>query len=198
MLIRNFKKEDIKPAIDLSRLVWGYLYKNKSKRVQELIYGYTFEYYNLNNSFSFSAIDEKSHKLKGFLLASCKADYKGDDNFDQKIKNFNEEEKKVCLDFYDFLTVCTQKTKEYMEDDDIIMGLFVSIQKGCGKMLLSRLIQEGILKNKQNIYLWTDTTCDFDYYQKNNFELVEKIKTRLSNEAIEVFTYKKNINTDKK
>lgn len=80
-----------------------------------------------------------------------------------------------------------------MNDDDIMLGLFISIQKGCGRMLLKKLVQDCKKKNIRNIYLWSDTTCDYDYYLKNNFELQNEINSILNKKEITVFIYKKSV-----
>ena len=43
------------------------------------------------------------------------------------------------------------------------------------------------------MYLWSDTTCDYDYYSKNDFELIDKAKVVLNNQEIIVFVYRKSL-----
>ena len=65
MIIRNFKSSDIKSAKKLSHLVWGDFYKKENIEVQNLIYDFTVEYYDLNREFSYSIFDENDN-YKGF------------------------------------------------------------------------------------------------------------------------------------
>ena len=78
-----------------------------------------------------------------------------------------------------------------MSEDDLMMGLFISTQKGGGKMLLSKLKKTAINNGIKNIYLWTDTTCDFDYYQKNNFTLVKEFECIVNNQKINTLIFNK-------
>lgn len=192
MFVRNFENSDIKNAKKLSHFVWGDFYKEENIEIQNLIYDFTVEYYDLNRKFSYSILDDNEN-FKGFLFAFNKQD-KNDrlsvlKEMIKMLKNQNSEN--ILLELYEYLHYCGVKTKGYMNDDDIMLGLFVSIHKGCGRMLLENLIQDCKKKNIKNIYLWSDTTCDYDYYSKNNFELMNKIKTILNNKELSIYIYKK-------
>ena len=195
MIIRNFENSDIKNAFELSHLVWGDFYKKENTKVQNLIYDFTLRYYDLNRNFSYSVLDENKN-LKGFLLAFKKENANDSliiiNSITQTLNNKNEQT--ILYEFYEFLQCCGYETKKLMDNNDIMLGLFVSIQKGCGKLLLSKLIQDCQKQKLKTLYLWSDTTCDYTYYQKNNFELVKKTKTTLNNQEITFFIYRKNIN----
>lgn len=194
MIVKNFKNSDIKNAKKLSHLVWGDFYKKENTEVQNLIYDFTIEYYDLNRNFSYKILDDDEN-CKGFLFAFNKQD-KNDclNALRKKIKVFkNQNSENILSELHEFLNFCGTKTKEYMNDDDIMLGLFVSIQKGCGRILLENLIQDCKKKNIKNIYLWSDTTCNYNYYSKNNFELMNEIKTILNNKELSVFIYKKTL-----
>lgn len=102
-------------------------------------------------------------------------------------------EQEIAFDLFNYLEVCGKELKNIINNDDIILGLFVSIQKGCGKQLLSKLVETCKQKNMKNIYLWTDTTCDYEYYRKNNFVLQKEIKSFVNGKSITTLIYKKSI-----
>lgn len=54
------------------------------------------------------------------------------------------------------LEICGKELKNIIKNDDIILGLFVSIQKGCGKQLLSKLVKPAICGQIQLVI--TNTT----------------------------------------
>ena len=60
-------------------------------------------------------------------------------------------------------------------------------------MLLSKLVETAKENGIKNIYLWTDTTCDYDYYQKNKFTLVKEIENQVNNKKINTLIFKKEI-----
>ena len=56
-------------------------------------------------------------------------------------------------------------------------------------MLLSKLGEICMKKEIKNIYLWTDTTCDYKYYQKNKFKLVSEFETLVNDKQIKTLIY---------
>lgn len=189
MIIRNFKNSDIEEAEKITHLVWGDLYANENSRLQKLIYDFTLEYYYLNETFSF-ALDENG--IKGFVFAALKKDKNNSsEKFKTKINTLNEQDKITALNLLDYVESTGKEVKGVMNENDLMMGLFISTQKGGGKMLLSKLVENACENGIKNIYLWTDTTCDFDYYQKNNFTLVKEFECIVNNKKINTLIFKK-------
>lgn len=189
MIIRNFKNSDIEEAEKITHLVWGDLYANENSRLQKLIYDFTLEYYYLNETFSF-ALDENG--IKGFIFAALKKDKNNSsEKFKTKINTLNEQDKITALNLLYYVESTGKEVKGVMNENDLMMGLFISTQKGGGKMLLSKLVENACENGIKNIYLWTDTTCDFDYYQKNNFTLVKEFECIVNNKKINTLIFKK-------
>lgn len=113
--------------------------------------------------------------------------------FKEAAKELDENEAKTAIELADYLEACGKEVKEVMQDTDIMTGLFISCQKGGGKMLLSKLVETCKENNIKNIYLWTDTTCDYDYYSKNKFELVKEAETTVNNKVLKTIIYKKPV-----
>ena len=146
----------------------------------------------MNRKFSFSCSDEG---FKGFILAARKADV---NNSYEKLKSRVEKlrdkkERQIALELYSYLESCGKSVKEVMNEDDIMLGLFVSIQRGCGRKLLEKLVETCRENRIKNIYLWTDTTCDYTYYQKNEFELVKDVENFVNGRKIGTLIYKKSL-----
>lgn len=191
MIVRKFLTDDIKEASKISHLVWGDLYKCENFDLQKFIYDFTIEYYYLNKDFSF-ALDEKG--LCGLLFASLKTDKNTVLNdYKNKLQSLNHNDKQKALNLIEYVENTGKEVKKVMSDNDFMLGLFISTQKGGGKMLLSQLYKTAITKGIKNIYLWTDTTCDFDYYQKNNFTLVKQFDCTVNNQNINTLIFKKEI-----
>lgn len=191
MHIRNFTDKDIFQASMLAKLTWGDFYTHESEELQNLIYSFMVEYYDLNREYSFSILDDE---LKGFLLAFGKTDCYKPKNFDKRVNELKDSaEQKIAYDLFNYLEVCGNKLKNIINYDDVILGLFVSIHKGCGKQLLAKLVEICKEKNMKNIYLWTDTTCDYEYYKKNDFILIKEIESLVNGKQIKTLIYKKDI-----
>ena len=145
----------------------------------------------MNNTFSF-ALDENG--LKGLVFASLKTDKNNSvENFKTKIQDLSDNDRIIALNLFDYVENTGREVKNAMGDDDLMMGLFISTQKGGGRMLLSKLIETAKERDIKNIYLWTDTTCDFDYYQKNKFTLVKEIESCVNNKNINTIIFKKEV-----
>ena len=192
MVIKNFENSDIENASKVAHLVWGDLYSHESYELQNLIYDFMVSYYDLNREFSFSVRDED---FKGFLLASLKNDTNNSRKlFEKKVAELESmEEQKIALELLDYLDTCGQEVKNIMKEDDVVLNLFISRQKGCGKLLLAKLNDVCQAQNIKNIYLWTDTTCDYDYYKKNSFDIVKETNVIVNSRNIKTIIYKKVI-----
>lgn len=191
-MIRNFEDKDIEEASKIAHLTWGNFYMQESQELQNLIYEFMVQYYDLNRKFSFAAID---NGFKGFLLAGCKVDknnsYKDFIKQTQTLKNDTERE--IALGLLDYLELCGSEVKKIMAEDDIMLCLFVSVQKGFGRELLAKLTETCIENGIKNIFLWSDTTCDYEYYSKNNFILVKEVKNILNGKPVTTVIYKKEL-----
>lgn len=188
-MIKNFNSNDIQEASKIAHLTWGDFYTNESRELQKLIYDFMVKYYDLNRKYSFSYIE---NGYKGFILAAEKEDKNNCfEEFKACIQTLNEKEQKTALDLYNYLETCGKLVKDIMSHDDIMLGLFVSIQKGVGKQLLNQLATTCIENDKKNIYLWSDTTCDYNWYMKNGFSEVKGMESLVNNKKISTIIYKK-------
>lgn len=191
MKIDLFKNSNTKEAKILTKLVWGDFFKNDALEFQKIVYDFTFEYYDLNRNFSFAISDEK---LNAFLLSYRKKDKNNKyEEYLNKIKNYNQSEQKKLSEIFDFIDFSSKKVKNLMSENDILIGLFVSIKKGCGSKLLKKLSETCLKNNINNVYLWSDNTCDYQYYIKHNFDLIEEFTYSVNNKKINTLIFKKAI-----
>ncbi len=191
MIIKNFADSDIIEAQAISHLVWGDLYTEESVELQNFIYKFMVEYYDLNRKYSFSIRDDG---FKGFILAALKDDKNtAYDLFKLRVGNLEDKEQRMAFELYSYLEACGSAVKEAMTGDDVMLGLFVSIQRGCGGKLLERLVEACNANGKKNLYLWTDTTCDYGYYEKNNFKQIKEFRSSVKGQEIVTLIYKKGI-----
>ncbi len=191
MVIKNFQNSDIQDGKRLAGLTWSDFFKNQSDELQEFINSFTFEYYDLNREYSFSAFDDK---FCGFLLACKKSDTSSTSHkYLDLAQGLPCDEKKIAIETINFFKDCTNKTRNIMTPNDIMLGLFVSAKRGFGKKLLAELKQTCLKNGLKNIYLWSDTTCDHDYYPSHGFQLVETSEYKVGENIIKAMIFKKEI-----
>ena len=69
-----------------------------------------------------------------------------------------------------------QNTLSEMSHEDVKLSLFISLKKGYGQELLNTIVQEFRKHNFKKMYLWTDTSCNHDYYPNHGFTLATKYR----------------------
>ena len=90
--------------------------------------------------------------------------------------NFSENERISLALVSEYLTAMDERTLSYMGKEDVKLSLFISRCKGKGKIILNELVKNFSQKGFKNMYLWTDCTCNWQYYQDHDYELIEKAK----------------------
>jgi len=73
-----------------------------------------------------------------------------------------------------YIELMDEKTRAFMQDDDIQLTLYISRKKGCGSKLLNELCEQLRAQGWKNLYLWTDCECDWEWYTDHGYELVSK------------------------
>ena len=89
-------------------------------------------------------------------------------------KLLSKEKKKSFKVSKSYLGMMDDKVSAMMKDDDIKLVLFVSCQKGAGFPLMEKFQDELRARGYKNMYLWTDSDCNFDWYFRRGYELVER------------------------
>ena len=158
-----------------------------------------------DNGYSFELLDETEqtslcHDTDSFCAAAFFA-RKGDKNnasewFMENADRFPPELKKAARCSEAYIKLMDEKTLELMNNDDIKLSLFVSRKPGYGSLILDTLTEKITSEGWKNIFLWTDIECNWQWYNKHGFELIEEeIYEPFSSEkeAYRTFIYKKRL-----
>lgn len=82
---------------------------------------------------------------------------------------------KVAFDMNrDYIALMDKKAFDFMTEDDVKLDIFISTEKGWGKKLLDDAIAYFKQMGFKNLFLWTDTECNVDWYISHNYELVDE------------------------
>ena len=166
--IQPFEMKNIPLILDVVVPMWSPPAEDIAFRrfyVENIVRSNCFE-----NDFRFQLVAPDFSSMAFFARKNdiCKAE----DWFQSESKRFTEEKLRSSQMGKVYIELMDQKTRAFMNDDDIQLTLYVSRKKGCGSKLLDDLC--GRLKSQgfKNLYLWTDCECDWQWYTKHGYELI--------------------------
>ncbi|MBR5097441.1 MAG: GNAT family N-acetyltransferase [Treponema sp.] len=129
-------------------------------------------------SFSFQLADKRrSHKDE--LLSAAFFTLKDDTNtarewLDEQAKNVTASQKASLEMVKTYLEYMDKKALSFMNGDDIKLSLYVSRKRGCGAALLEKVLPRLAAKGYKNLYLWTDSDCNWKWYVNHGYQLVSQ------------------------
>lgn len=186
-MIRKYNLNDFENVRRITQNYWGKEVP-MSKALEDFIYDFLIRYYLTNINLTF--VDD-DNGVKAFVIASTLNDEKDfQDVWDVKIKELNSEDKEKANLYLDYLNYNHRKVLSYMDDNSVYLGLIASIKPRSGDALIKRLKDEMEKTNMKSLYLWTDETCNYKYYEKRNFKLIETYHVSLYGKDLKTFIYK--------
>lgn len=100
---------------------------------------------------------------------------------------------KLCLEYLSYMD---SKVHHIMTTEDIKLSLFVGLEKGYGTILFEDLWLKIKTLGYKNMYLWTDCECNWEWYTKKKFELIEESDYPIFNtktNTYKTYVFKKSI-----
>ncbi len=114
-------------------------------------------------------------KLRAITFAEKKDEENSIENwYQEQYKNLSAEQQIYFKNGREYLHMMDKKTFAYMNEDDVKLSLFVSLQPGYGKEILSQTMDFFRSRGYKNMFLWTDCECNVDWYFQHGYELVEE------------------------
>ena len=156
--------------------------------LKSFIYTFLVKYYLSNYDYSYVSIEDN---INAFLLASLKNDSNNSfEYFNNGIKKLNDKNKRLALEYLNYLEFNHNKVLSFMNNNDIYLALIASIKHHKGYELIENLIDIGRKNKNDYLYLWTDETCNYEYYNRIGFEKVLEYDVNLYNKQIKTFIYR--------
>lgn len=126
------------------------------------------------NDYRFELTDEN-----GTLQAAAFLARKGDRSsvdawFARESQRFPKEWQAASGMSRTYLSLMDERTFSLMNGDDIKLSLFVSRKAGAGSLILERICDKLQAEGWKKLYLWTDCDCNWQWYGKHGFTLVQK------------------------
>ncbi len=195
MQVEKFTKSDIPDAVGLTVDAWRNTLDGWKDAVAETVCEYSVRDEFLNENYALKITDEGV--MKGFIFAATASDKNdADDWLREQMSQCTD---KDDLEIYEMVMSASYNNEmrvvQHLGGNDVMLTFFLSSQRGCGSMLLSEMMRLLHAEGFENCYLWTDVTCNHQYYPKHGFTLVEKVVLQDSpdEQPFVVYIYKKPV-----
>lgn len=189
--VEPFTLADIPEASQLTYATWGGELVARPQ-VKQVLYEAMVRYYYRNGAYSYKVTDEEG--MQAFLLAGLPGNNAGGEAWLARASSHLPlREQGLLQGYHDYLAYNGRRMERYVEEDDLLLHLFISKLPGCGHSLLQQVAGEGRSGQKKGMLLWTDETCDYAYYRKNGFQQLEKFRNAKSAELgnLQTLIYRK-------
>ena len=201
MKIEIFTNDDFAKAASLAAGAWGGFYTDERQWFIDAVAEYILRYNYSNPLLALKAVGDDG-VIHGVLFANLHDD-KADviqwrENIEAQMTD--HERGRFCL-LADYMLKVDGKTVQCMSDGDVKLSLFISNQKGCGKLLLQAMMEEFQCRSLRHLYLWTDTSCTHEYYPQHGFTLAGQFLSEVYDSYAPGYTtyiYKKDISSESK
>lgn len=194
-MITRLTRRDLPDVIDMTFEQWKESYTGQTdefiKKASEFIV--RKNYYD--NEFSYKIV--KDGIIIAFLFGCHKQET--NDALDwvaKEMKNKTESEIEIMENSVHYLTKFDNLLSTYMTENDMKVALIISNKRGYGTILLNHFMSICTDRKNEYLYLWTDTTCNHQYYPKQGFEEIMSVENSNLNSKVEDFQtifYKKRI-----
>lgn len=151
-------------------------------------------------------VAEDNGKIAGIIMGNSKNDYDilkhinfiiKSLKYSLRIKFSSKNDKKELIGYQNLQNIYKKMLEKHKNEFDGVLTLFIVDKEyrglGIGYKLLKDLLL--YLKNQKTkkIYLYTDTTCNYKFYEKQGFSCIEKDKLNILKEnknfIMDIFLY---------
>jgi hypothetical protein len=196
MEILPFDEVYLPQVINLMMSYWN---QNSDEKISDdlnnLIYEFTVKNNYYHNEYNYMIIENNVVKA---IIFGYRYGQKNDAIgwLESQKKKLNVNEISNLEPIIQYITGYDQLMDSYLTINDLKISLFISSIPGGGTALLNHFFDKAKSNAINEIYLWTDTTCNHTYYPKRGFDLFFTESNNLdetSNETIDTLFYKKKI-----
>lgn len=138
--------------------------------MERTLYHFLVRYYYIPESpYNFAVLDGR--RLRGFLLAAPAAMPERHDSAREWIQPHltNDAQKSFFAEYWGYVNSNSAAEKQAALPGEVLLLLFGSLQRGCGRRMMEAFESECRKNGVASYLLWTDETCDFEYYRRNRF-----------------------------
>lgn len=177
---------------------------------EKMLENFKLQYvYSCLTEATYTSVAEKDGRVVGIIMGNAKSDYNVFSHFSYIFKTIlyslkmgwhGRKYKKQMKEYKKLHRIYHEFSKKHKNDFDGVLTLF-AVDKDCqglgvGKTLLKGLFEYLKKQNIKNIYLYTDTTCNYNFYEHRGFKRLEEQTLELTREEknfqMDVFLYNYN------
>lgn len=171
MVIKQFTQDRIGHVAKMAARVWGKEQGAHSSEVARIFCQHLTRYSLYSVDLAFQAEDEDG------LQAIAFAWLPGDTNdaalwLRSQFPNMTKEGQQTLLTNECYLTRTDAELQSKMVPNSAKLSFFISQKPGYGTPVLNVLIERLRVRGIEWLYLWTDCTCNWQYYPKHGYELI--------------------------
>lgn len=162
--------------------------------------------YSCLSEATYTCVAEKDGQTVGVIMGNAKSDYSAIKHIPYLIKDlwygmkmvlYGRRYRKQAAGYKDIHTIYREFSAKHKGEFDGVLTLFAVNQDcrgfGIGKNLLERLMDYLENQKVKHIYLYTDTTCTYEFYEHRGFERLESKELQMERGGkpfqMEVFLY---------
>ena len=173
MVIKQFTQDRIGLVAKMAAGVWGKEQGAHSSEVARIFCQHLTRYSLYSVDLAFQAEDEDG------LQAIAFAWLPGDTNdaalwLRSQFPNMTKEGQLTLLTNECYLTRTDAELQSKMVPNSAKLSFFISQKPGYGTTVLNVLIERLRERGIEWLYLWTDCTCNWQYYPKHGYELIDQ------------------------
>ena len=193
LILRDFEPGDLPGAGEIACRLWGDETGFIPSYMKQKLYEYLVRYYYVPDS-PFSCAVTCRGELCAFLLAATGKH--STDNADLWLREKLSAGERELFEVYKaYLDGNKYAEEKLLQKNEVLLLLFCSIQKGCGALLMEEFQRRCLNNGLESMLLWTDDTCDFQWYQRNSFTEVARFRAdpALPGRSLTTFMFRKKI-----
>ena len=172
--IQDFTANQLGSVSKLIVQLWDNSAGEMPKELDSLFNEYVLRYYYVPSS-NFNLVAKTDGEICGCLLAAPACDLKNN-TADEWIKGrLHGADAVNCFnEIKSYIDSMRELEHQYANENEAILLFFASIQKGSGKALMAEFEKRCREQNIDSMLLWTDDSCNYEYYYRKGFEEVSK------------------------
>jgi len=175
--IHNFAENHLDAAGEIALRLWETTIPGMPEDIRGRIYQYLVRYYYTPDS-PLSIGASENGILHAFLLAAPLGHAESEFADKWIAGRLNGSAEHAFFNEYKaYIDGNRKREAGHALANEAVLLLFASVRRGAGRMLMAEFENRCRNRGISSMLLWTDETCDFDYYRRNRFSEVTRFPT---------------------